>query len=137
MTVTRHKLTSKAATVEKALRMSVLGVRKVSKPSKYGNTRTTVDGREFASKAEAKRYQELRLLEKAGKISGLELQVPFKLVAHGRSICKYLSDFNYYDNDLGYGVTEDVKGVLTPEFKLKARLFEAQYGYSITIIKAR
>ena len=37
-------------------------------PSKFGNVRTSVDNITFASKAEARRYQELRLLEKAGEI---------------------------------------------------------------------
>lgn len=41
-------------------------------PHKYHAKPTTVDGIRFASKAEARRYSELRLLEKAGEIKNLE-----------------------------------------------------------------
>ena len=47
--------------------------------SKYGAIRTTVDGVTFASKAEARRYAELKLLEQAGEIKGLELQPKFDI----------------------------------------------------------
>lgn len=141
MTVTRHKLTSKAATVEKALRMSVQGVGKVSKPSKYGNIRTVVDGVNFASRAEAKRYQELKLLERGGEIHSLVLQPRYKLRGkNGNVVCTYVGDFQYADrrqgND-GHYVVEDVKGVKTDAFRIKAALFEDNHGFAITIIKAR
>ncbi|MDD3747626.1 MAG: DUF1064 domain-containing protein, partial [Anaerostipes sp.] len=42
--------------------------------SKYGARKTVIDGITFDSKREAKRYQELKLLEQAGEISYLELQ---------------------------------------------------------------
>lgn len=48
--------------------------------SKYGARKTVVDGITFDSKKEANRYRELKLLEKAGKISNLKLQVPFELI---------------------------------------------------------
>jgi hypothetical protein len=47
------------------------------KKSKYGAVKTEVDGIMFDSKREASRYQELRLLEQAGEITNLRLQVPF------------------------------------------------------------
>lgn len=47
------------------------------KKSKYGAVKTEVDGIMFDSKREAKRYQELRLLEQAWEITNLRLQVPF------------------------------------------------------------
>ena len=48
--------------------------------NKYGARKTRVDGIEFDSKREADRYRELKLLEKAGRIDGLRLQVKFELI---------------------------------------------------------
>lgn len=101
---------------------------------KYRNVPTTVDGIRFASKAEAKRYQELKLLERAGEVSDLVLQRRFQLTTgEGIKIAVYVCDFDYLDAD-GNRVTEDVKGIETPAFKIKAKLFEAQYGRKISII---
>lgn len=47
---------------------------------KYGNTKITVDGIQFDSKREAARYQELKLLERAGVISFLQRQTKFQLI---------------------------------------------------------
>ena len=48
---------------------------------KYNAIPTTVDGIRFASKREARRYLELKLLQKAGHISDLELQPRFRLMS--------------------------------------------------------
>lgn len=101
---------------------------------KYGNKRTELDGIVFASAAEAKRYSELKLLERAGEISGLELQPRYQLVVKGHKVCTYVGDFRYLDKT-GAPVTEDVKGVATDAFKIKARLFRALMGRDIQIIK--
>ena len=104
---------------------------------KYRNVPTVVDGIRFASKAEAKRYLELKLLEQAGEVSGLERQHRYSLKGQdGLKVAVYVADFDYLDAD-GNQVTEDVKGILTPAFKLKAKLFEAQFGRKITIIGGR
>jgi hypothetical protein len=52
----------------------------VSRRHKYGAKRETVDGIEFHSRLEARWYRTLRLLEHAGEISNLRLQVPFTLL---------------------------------------------------------
>lgn len=81
------------------------------KKSKYGAVKTEVDGIMFDSKREASRYQELRLLEQAGEIANLRLQVPYILFPkneHGRAL-KYIADFVYND-DTGALVVEDAKG---------------------------
>lgn len=107
------------------------------RPSKYRNVRTEVDGITFASKAEARRYQELKLLERAGKISGLKLQPRYPLNAEdGTKIATYVADFEYLSEFNGRTYTEDVKGVETPAFRLKSKLFEAQYGRKIVLIKS-
>lgn len=97
--------------------------------NKYGNHRTTVNGHSFASKREAKRYQELCLLEKAGHISALECQTRFPLKIDGELICTYVADFSYLEG--GKTVTEDCKGFKTPEYKLKAKLMKAIHGIEI------
>lgn len=106
---------------------------------KYGAKPTVVDGIRFHSKAEAKRYGELKLLEKAGEIRNLRLQVPLVLSAgnaHLTSIGKYVADFVYearIDQDWCHRV-EDVKGYKTALYKWKKRHVEAQYGIRITEI---
>jgi hypothetical protein len=49
--------------------------------SKYGNIKTTTsDGNTHASIKEANRWCELKLLERAGKISNLQRQVEYELI---------------------------------------------------------
>lgn len=91
---------------------------------------TTVDGIKFRSKAEAKRYGELKLLEKAGEIRHLELQPAFPLTAHDRKLATYVADFRYQQN--GAVIVEDVKGMLTPMYRLKKKWVQLQYGIEIT-----
>lgn len=96
--------------------------------SKYGNKQVLYEGIKFHSKKEARRYQELCLLEKAEQIAGLKLQVPLQLTAYGQNICKYVADFTYLDLKEDRGVIEDVKGVRTAVFNLKWKLLKAQFG---------
>jgi len=99
--------------------------------SKYNAVKTEVDGYVFASKAEASRYSELKLLESAGFLHSLELQPKFPIHVNGVKICTYIADFRFRELD-GQTVVEDVKGVKTPVYKLKKRLVEALYGIRIT-----
>lgn len=94
---------------------------------------TTVDGIRFPSKREAKRYQELKLLEKAGEITHLELQVPYEIAVNGQKICKYIADFRYYlwDGQTGKQTVEDCKGYRTPEYRLKKKLMLACHGIEV------
>ena len=99
------------------------------KKSKYGAVKTEVDGIKFDSKREASRYQELRLLEQAGEIANLRLQVPYILFPkneHGRAL-KYIADFVYND-DTGALVVEDAKGHSTDVYKIKRRLMAELKG---------
>lgn len=88
-------------------------IRKSQLPSKYSNKRTKLDGKDFDSEKESLRYAELKVLEKAGVISELQLQVPFELQPEfyhkGEKIqkIKYIADFVYMQN--GKQVIEDVK----------------------------
>jgi len=121
-------------------------------PHKYHAVRTVVDGVSFASKAEARRYSELRLLEKAGEIWELELQPSFplhtasttgqlgealKAVAGTRNtlVGHYRGDFRYQDRRRGKAVVEDVKGMDTPMSKWKRRHVALQYGVLVEVVK--
>lgn len=97
---------------------------------KYRNIPTVVDGIRFASKREAKRYSELKLMEKAGEILGLECQPRFKLIVNSRPIATYVADFTYRFRN-GLTIVEDVKGVKTAVYSLKKKLMLAIYGIAI------
>lgn len=95
--------------------------------SKFGNKTTTVEGRSFHSQMEAKRYAELRLMERNGDIRELKCQPVFPLYGKGGSkICKYVADFSYFDKN-GMRHIEDVKGPITALFSIKKKLFEDNY----------
>jgi hypothetical protein len=95
--------------------------------NKYGAKRT--DG--YASKREATRAAELRLLERAGQISELREQVSIMLQGEngpltgssGRALT-YRADFVYREN--GREIVEDCKGFQTPAYKLKRAILKAQ-----------
>lgn len=120
--------------------------------NKYGNRKTVVNGIEFDSRKEAVRYQELRLLERAGKISGLRLQEKFILIPSQREAstevyksgpqkgrrkpgkllekeCSYIADFFYTED--GEIVVEDTKGFRTEAYKIKRKLMLERYGIRI------
>lgn len=109
----------------------------MNRRSKYGAQKTTVDGIEFDSKAEAKRYGELRLLERAGKIKNLERQVRYDLEVNGVKIGFYKADFRYWDQASSQHVVEDVKGMRTPVFAMKAKLMKALHGIEVVEISKR
>lgn len=100
---------------------------------KYGNRITFVDGYRFDSKAEAERYQELKILLAADEIAGLvvhpryQIQAGFKYNGKTERPIYYEADFAYYDKALGKAVVEDVKGARTAVYVLKRKLFLAKY----------
>jgi hypothetical protein len=102
--------------------------------SKYHNIKTVIDGITFASKKEAKRYQDLKLLLKAGEISELTLQPKFDLTVNGHKIGSYIADFQYREKTNGRYIVEDVKGMVTPVYRLKAKLVKALHGVTVTEI---
>ena len=99
--------------------------------SKYGNVVTERDGIKFHSAKEARKYDELKLLQRIGEISQLTLQNSYPLAVDGVKICTYKDDFSYLTKD-GVLVVLDVKGFKTPVYRLKAKLFRAIYGFKIT-----
>jgi hypothetical protein len=103
---------------------------------KYGNKPTEVEGITFHSKAEASRYSELRLLEKAGAIVALTVQPRWPLTVNGYRVGTYVGDFAYSDVVSGRFIVEDVKGMRLPLYKLKAKLMLACHGIVIEEIEA-
>lgn len=99
--------------------------------NKYRNKKVQIDRYVFDSIKEGQRYRELAILERAGKISNLELQPRFLLQEsfkkNGKTYRKieYVADFQYIEN--GKTIVEDVKGMQTDVFKLKHKLFEKKY----------
>lgn len=106
--------------------------------NKYKNRKVTRNGETYDSAKEAHRHSVLKLLERAGKISGLERQVKFELIPAQRDketgkvierACSYIADFTYYEN--GVFVVEDSKGYRTPEYKIKKKLLLWVHGIRI------
>lgn len=109
---------------------------RIAKPSevnaprgKYGAVKTEAEGMKFASKKEAKRWMDLRLMEHAGEIYNLTRQVAYGLDVNGVSICAYIADFVYLKGE--ELVVEDTKGMRTPLYMLKAKLMLAVHGIVI------
>ena len=117
--------------------------------NKYGSKKVEVDGIVFDSKKEAKRYQELKLLEIAGAITDLRMQVKYILIPEQREPdqigkrggvkkgmllereCSYLADFVYYYFAKGKTVIEDAKGYKTKEYIIKRKLMLYVHGIRI------
>lgn len=91
----------------------------------------------FDSRKEARRWVELRALERAGAIRDLQRQVRMELVpafeADGKKYraITYMPDFVYFDVSAGRVVYEDCKGYRTDVYRLKAKLFAWRFGVSI------
>lgn len=106
--------------------------------SKYRAKKCQVDGIKFDSIKEARRYQELLLLERSGKITDLRLQVPFFFIPAQRDdngnvverAVKYIADFVYTGED-GKTVVEDTKGMKTPAYIIKRKLMRWVHSISI------
>jgi hypothetical protein len=105
--------------------------------SKYGVSAApdrTIDGIRFDSKAEARRWQELKLMELSGAIRDLERQPVYVLIApfvsrdgtKHRGI-KYRGDFRYLEVATGQVICEDVKGARTEAYRVKKALLLWRY----------
>jgi len=105
--------------------------------SKFNATKVTLDGHIFDSKAEARRYGELKLMHEAGMIHKLVVHPRYTLLdpfeCNGikyRGIV-YEGDFEYIEN--GKRICEDVKGYRTAVFGMKEKLFLNRYGDEIEL----
>jgi hypothetical protein len=89
-----------------------------------------MEGIRFASRKEAKKYKELSLMVKAGMLVRVDRQVRYPLIVNGDKICVYIADFITYDFE-GNRKVIDIKGFLTPVYKIKKKLMKAIYGIDI------
>lgn len=102
-----------------------------SKPNKYHNHPTTVDGIRFDSKKEARYYEQLLIRQKLGEVQYFLMQVPLRLPGG----TKYVVDFLVFFADPGKPPEYvDVKGKLTQVFRLKKREVEHQYPIQIRCV---
>ena len=101
---------------------------------KYFATRTEVDGIWFDSKAEGKKYSELVILQRVGKIANLKVHPVFPIIVNEIKICDFIPDFSFMDLEKGEPVILDVKSrpTLTPMYRLKKKLFIALYRRTVT-----
>lgn len=120
-----------------------------SKKSKYRSRKVTIDGVTYDSIKEYHRFCDLKLLERAGIITGLQRQVKYTLIPSqfGRvpdkqrpggikRVClerevSYYADFVYKDV-YGNLIVEDAKGFKTKEYIIKRKLMLERYGIRIS-----
>ena len=111
--------------------------------NKYGAKKICCKGETFDSKAEFRRWRELKLMERAGEIRDLKRQVKHELIPaqydSGRKLLEkaitYTSDFEYIDNRTNGFVVEDVKGMKTKEYIIKRKLMLYICKIRITEVK--
>lgn len=89
-----------------------------SRMSKYGAKKSGA----YASKREAKRAGDLKVLQALGFISDLEEQVKFELIPKqaGERAVTYTADFRYKED--GQVVVEDSKGMKTQQYVIRRKL---------------
>lgn len=100
--------------------------------NKYNAKKTEVDGIMFDSQKEARRYCDLKLLERAGQIKGLNCQPVLPVIINDIRVFKYKADFEYWEN--GERVIEDVKSEATRKnatYRVKKKTVEALYKIQI------
>lgn len=122
--------------------------------NKYHNVKVKAsDGTVFDSMKEARRWEQLLLLQKAGKITSLQRQVAYELLPNqyetyerysksGKRLkdgaklierkVEYVADFVYTEAERGMLVVEDTKGVKTKDYIIKRKLMYAIHGIKVT-----
>lgn len=96
------------------------------KYNKYKAIKTKIDNITFDSKKEARRYTELKQMQKIGVIKELQCQPRIPLIVNGKQIGHYVGDFKYLDKLTNTYILEDVKteATKTPIYKLKKKILE-------------
>jgi hypothetical protein len=96
---------------------------KATRAHKHGARATVVDGIAFPSQAEANRWCELRLLERAGEIQHLNRQPSYRVFEGAGGVeITYTPDFIYYAKAGGWTV-EEVKGHRDTAYLLRRKMF--------------
>lgn len=123
-------------------RMTAKQYRKMGKRrlNKYRNHKVQVDGHTFDSKAEARYYNQLKLLQRAGDIEFFRLQPryqvqePFEKDGKKHQAIHYIADFEIHHKDGSIEVV-DVKGTLTQVFRIKEKMFHKRFPHKLTLVK--
>jgi hypothetical protein len=111
---------------------------------KYRNQKITdPDGTTFDSKAEHKFWHHLKLRAKAGEVFNLERQVVYELAPavtianRKRPPLRYIADMRWNEGSpKGKLIVADVKGAVTPEYRIKRHLMASVHGIEILEIRA-
>lgn len=101
--------------------------------TKYNSTQVQIDGYVFDSKAEGRRYTELKAMVGAKMIHGLKVHPVFPIVYNETRICDVELDFAYFNGD--WRIYEDVKGKDQAMSRLKRKLVEAFYSIHVELIR--
>lgn len=108
--------------------------------SKFNASKTVIDGIKFDSKAEGQYYLHLKEKQHRGEILAFKLQPRFMLQEafkkDGKTFraIEYIADFEIIHPDESIEIV-DVKGMITPDFAIKRKLFEKRYPYKLSLMK--
>ena len=109
--------------------------------NKYNNTKTLYNGIKFDSKLEARIFKELERLKEIDQIQFIALQVNYELQEKyvnvaGKKIrnISYKADFVVIKDSVEYVI--DAKGLITPMFNLKRKMFEYRYNKILHVVKS-
>lgn len=116
---------------EKFKRMKIPDLGKKKRP-KYGNRKVLYRGDLFDSILERDHFIFLEREQSEGRITGLERQAEYPLVVNGQHVCSIRLDYRYRMG--GRLVVSDAKGIVTPDWRIKAALFTALYEMPIHIV---
>ena len=103
-------------------------------PRKLKPKPVVIDNHKFPSQLEGNRYKFLKLLQRAGQITELELQPKFEIVINGYNVCTYTADFSYYDMTNSRKIYEDAKGYLRKSQRLYILLAQAVHNVQINLV---
>lgn len=116
----------------------VTGVQSMLRPnrsrSRFPAKRVEIDGIVFASKKEARRYQQLKFLEMGGKVADIEVHPSYRMEINGQHYCSYTPDFRYRDLERGCIVVEEVKSSGTRKdaaYRLRRKACELFHGIEV------
>lgn len=114
----------------------LLSQKKTKRGNKFNAERVLYDGHMFDSKAERDYYATLKLRERAGEITDLELQREYHLMVNGVLVAKYKADMVFNDRILCRRRVVDIKGApVTRDFRLKQKLMKACFGIDVEVIR--
>lgn len=101
--------------------------------------RRTIDGVEFDSIAEAHRFANLKLLQRAGRISQLTYQPRWEVKINGQHYCSYRADSSYFCHERNRLVIEEVKTSGTEKdtaYRLRKKAAELAHGIRVEVFLA-